>query len=153
MQVLTRNTYSLEEKANAVRDILNGKKTRREIKDELNVAKTETVTRWIREFLNDRDRFAVKADIPKTKYCSKCNRTLPVEMFWKNRREKDGFQFYCKECMMDYCKSNETNTETPSNDAVISDTDKIRKNIDIIIDALIDLRDLVVKQAQMELPF
>ena len=34
-----------------------------------------------------------------TKYCAKCNKTLPHSAFYKNKRRKDGLQTYCKPCM------------------------------------------------------
>lgn len=34
----------------------------------------------------------------ETKYCSSCERDLPVTMFSKNRSRKDGLQSKCKEC-------------------------------------------------------
>ena len=36
------------------------------------------------------------------KHCAKCNKTLPVSEFRRNKREKDGLQNYCKSCMDDY---------------------------------------------------
>lgn len=38
----------------------------------------------------------------ETKYCSKCHRELPVECFSKDKRMKDGYQFYCKSCQNKY---------------------------------------------------
>ena len=32
------------------------------------------------------------------KFCRKCGRMLPIEMFNINRRNSDGRQSYCKEC-------------------------------------------------------
>ena len=34
-----------------------------------------------------------------TKYCAKCDKTLPHSAFYKNKRRKDGLQTYCKPCM------------------------------------------------------
>ncbi len=33
-----------------------------------------------------------------TKFCSKCNQTLPTTSFFKNKSRYDGLQGYCKEC-------------------------------------------------------
>lgn len=38
---------------------------------------------------------AVKSD---EKFCRKCGRILPMEMFHNSRRAPDGKQVYCKEC-------------------------------------------------------
>jgi len=39
-----------------------------------------------------------------TKYCKRCNRTLPLERFHKDKKLKDGHAFYCKECCSEYGK-------------------------------------------------
>ena len=36
------------------------------------------------------------------KRCSKCERTLPIECFSKNKSTKDGYQAYCKQCCKEY---------------------------------------------------
>ena len=36
--------------------------------------------------------------INKTKICSKCNKELPIDNFYKCNRAKDGLQGWCKEC-------------------------------------------------------
>ena len=40
----------------------------------------------------------------KTKRCTKCDRTKPLEEFSKNRSNKDGFAYWCKSCMAVYHK-------------------------------------------------
>ena len=35
---------------------------------------------------------------PETKWCSRCEQTLPIEAFSANRRRRDGRQTYCKSC-------------------------------------------------------
>lgn len=40
----------------------------------------------------------------KTKYCKRCDRTLPISRFNKNRCSKDGYTFYCKDCISEYGK-------------------------------------------------
>ena len=35
----------------------------------------------------------------KTKKCTKCLRELPLTAYWKDKRNKDGLNCYCKECM------------------------------------------------------
>jgi len=37
-----------------------------------------------------------------TKYCKRCDRTLPIEHFHKHRNSKDGHAFYCKDCASEY---------------------------------------------------
>jgi len=37
-----------------------------------------------------------------TKYCKRCDRTLPIENFSKDKKLKDGYAFYCKDCASDY---------------------------------------------------
>jgi hypothetical protein len=34
----------------------------------------------------------------KHKTCSRCERVLPLEAFWKNRRRRDGLESCCREC-------------------------------------------------------
>lgn len=38
----------------------------------------------------------------KLKRCSKCKKRKPLSMFSKNKRNKDGFRFQCKECAKEY---------------------------------------------------
>jgi len=38
------------------------------------------------------------------KYCNRCDRTLPIENFSKDKKSKDGHSFYCKDCMSEYGK-------------------------------------------------
>lgn len=41
----------------------------------------------------------MKADFEKgTKFCPKCKRELPIEMFYKDRTKFDGLGIYCKDC-------------------------------------------------------
>ena len=41
----------------------------------------------------------VPAGEPLEKPCSRCNRVLPAESFWRRKRIADGRQSACKECM------------------------------------------------------
>ena len=41
-----------------------------------------------------------------TKKCTKCGRELPIESFNKNKKNLDGYQYYCKECGMEYSRAN-----------------------------------------------
>jgi len=43
--------------------------------------------------------------MPKTKRCSKCRETKPIEEFWRNRAAKDGINGYCKTCCRAYRKA------------------------------------------------
>ncbi len=44
-------------------------------------------------------------DAINTKTCIKCKRNLPVTCFSKHKREKDGLQWWCKECVNEYDKT------------------------------------------------
>jgi 5-methylcytosine-specific restriction endonuclease McrA len=35
----------------------------------------------------------------KIKYCNKCNKDLPITSFNKHRQNKDGLNYYCKDCI------------------------------------------------------
>ena len=45
----------------------------------------------------------------ETKKCSHCGQTLPIDMFYKNIRSKDGYSYTCKKC------TNEMNRQWKSN--------------------------------------
>ena len=38
----------------------------------------------------------------ETKICTKCGVEKPLTEFWKQKRSKDGFQNWCKECKLEY---------------------------------------------------
>lgn len=38
----------------------------------------------------------------ETKHCKRCDRTLPIDQFHKDKKSKDGHAFYCKECCAEY---------------------------------------------------
>ena len=38
------------------------------------------------------------------KICSKCRRELPEEQFHKSKKNKDGYQYICKDCISEYSK-------------------------------------------------
>ena len=40
----------------------------------------------------------------ETKFCCKCERDLPLSMFYKDKSRKDGLSCYCKECRLAYAK-------------------------------------------------
>lgn len=48
---------------------------------------------------NTHQPLALRADAPAAKFCTRCERTLTVSDFARNRNRKDGLQMYCKECM------------------------------------------------------
>lgn len=41
----------------------------------------------------------------ETKICKKCGKELPVDKFYKNKSQKDGFGYYCKDCVNAYKSS------------------------------------------------
>jgi len=45
------------------------------------------------------------------KTCSKCKQDKPFDLFSKNKREKDGYQFHCKECKLAYQRANKNRKE------------------------------------------
>lgn len=50
----------------------------------------------------------------QSKYCKRCDRTLPIEMFCKNKSSKDGHAFYCRDCTSKYGKEyREKNKHNP----------------------------------------
>lgn len=40
----------------------------------------------------------------KTKICTKCKKTKPISEFHKQKKAKDGYSYWCKECMKEYNK-------------------------------------------------
>lgn len=40
----------------------------------------------------------------ETKFCCKCEKDLPLSMFYKDKSRKDGLSCYCKECRLAYAK-------------------------------------------------
>lgn len=42
------------------------------------------------------------------KICSKCNITKELSSFYKSKKEKDGYQYYCKDCCYESNKGNKT---------------------------------------------
>ena len=40
----------------------------------------------------------------ETKFCKRCERNLPLSMFYKDKTTKDGLSFYCKDCKLGYAK-------------------------------------------------
>lgn len=47
----------------------------------------------------------------ETKICKKCGKELPVDKFYKNKSQKDGFGYYCKDCVNAYKSSKKVNAE------------------------------------------
>jgi hypothetical protein len=47
----------------------------------------------------------------ETKICKKCGKELPVDKFYKNKSQKDGFGYYCKDCVNTYKSSKKANAE------------------------------------------
>lgn len=47
----------------------------------------------------------------ETKICKKCGKELPVDKFYKNKSQKDGFGYYCKDCVNAYKSSKKANAE------------------------------------------
>jgi len=104
---VTRKHFTIEEKANAVKQILSGSKSRTDIKEELGVKKTGTITIWINDYLNNRKKYVIK-DKTLLKVCPKCGRNLPSSEYWVNNTSADRLQSYCKDCMMSYNKTDKT---------------------------------------------
>ena len=42
----------------------------------------------------------------KTKKCTKCNKELSIDNFYKNKNAKDGLQCWCKECKSEHKQAN-----------------------------------------------
>lgn len=47
----------------------------------------------------------------ETKICKKCGKELPVDKFYKNESQKDGFGCYCKDCVNAYKSSKKANAD------------------------------------------
>lgn len=47
----------------------------------------------------------------ETKICKKCGKELPVDKFYKNKSQKDGFGYYCKDCVNTYKSSKKANAD------------------------------------------
>lgn len=47
----------------------------------------------------------------ETKICKKCGKELPVDKFYKNKSQKDGFGYYCKDCVNAYKSSKKANPD------------------------------------------
>lgn len=39
------------------------------------------------------------------KYCCKCDKVLPIEFFYRDKRHKYYYQGYCKDCSNEYQKA------------------------------------------------
>lgn len=58
-------------------------------------------------FNSDKTRILLERGIKiETKKCQTCKRELPLAMFSKNKRAKDGLQKVCKDCQKQYYKDN-----------------------------------------------
>lgn len=42
----------------------------------------------------------------KTKVCTKCGEEKPLSEFYKSKREKDGYNYWCKSCQKEYYQEN-----------------------------------------------
>jgi hypothetical protein len=51
-----------------------------------------------------------------TKYCPKCQQTLPLDLFGVNRSRSDGKQPACIECMRQYRRAHYKNNKQPYHD-------------------------------------
>jgi hypothetical protein len=47
----------------------------------------------------------------ETKICKKCGKELPIDKFYKNKLQKDGFGYYCKDCANAYKSSKKANAD------------------------------------------
>lgn len=52
-------------------------------------------------------------DQQATKFCTRCNRELPVSDFYKNKSNSDGRHSYCKSCFNEYYKQKNAEAVTP----------------------------------------
>jgi len=52
----------------------------------------------------------------ETKICPKCKKELPLDMFYKNKRYKDGKCSHCKTCLRSYAKYTNDNIYPSSTD-------------------------------------
>jgi hypothetical protein len=41
----------------------------------------------------------------KTKTCSKCKKVKDINHFWRNKRNPDGLNYWCKDCFKAYCRA------------------------------------------------
>ena len=121
-----RKTFTIEQKESAVRSILSGSKSRADIKQELGVKKTGTITIWINNYLNKRKE-PVEKEKGEYKVCNKCGRNLPVSEYWINKTASDGLQNFCIDCMKSY--------QSKSNSVVVNKNKSIK-------DELNDLQNL-----------
>jgi len=107
---VTRKHFTIEEKANAVKSILSGSKSRADIRIELGVKKTGTITIWINDYINNRKKYVIK-DENTFKVCPKCGRNLLLSEYWANNATSDGLQSYCKDCLMSYNKTDKIESD------------------------------------------
>lgn len=47
----------------------------------------------------------------ETKICKKCGKELPLDKFYKNKSQKDGLGYYCKDCINAYKSSRKANAD------------------------------------------
>lgn len=52
-----------------------------------------------------------------TKVCAKCGRELPIENFNKSSHNKDGYQWWCRDCMKENYHKNREVKKTKENDS------------------------------------
>lgn len=67
-----------------------------------------------------------------TKVCKECGRELPVEMFGKHFRTKDGFQPLCRDCRSAKVKGKTQKREVEEETRVVIDGEKVSKELDAI---------------------
>jgi len=63
----------------------------------------------------------------KTKICTRCKKTKPFTEFYKNPREKNGLDYWCKECFKEYYKNYKERYKKSHKEYNKSHKEKIRK--------------------------
>lgn len=61
------------------------------------------------------------------KVCSECGRELLVTNFFKEKKSKDGFFSWCKECTKEYCRVNKYHMDIYQKQYRENNKDKIKK--------------------------
>lgn len=77
-------------------------KKKYEIEDDLSVTEQSTLggtMKWYKKPLEKKAEQIALKNSAGTKVCTKCGQRKPYVEFWANKTTKDGFQYWCKDCM------------------------------------------------------